>query len=905
MGVPGGRNGASGNAPASEVVQLFGADNLMVLVEALHNDQATWYRHDPSVASWLLSELGSAYGYMREQAHRNDPLFQDSVFEDIAALVLQRQYAALKTYRDDWIASLRRARGVYNPGFDAAGRSLDRPEPLDVLSFALIVQSVFLDRQIKYDMEVMAQRKGCGCGNPWGLTFYDLYPTAPDDVERYNRARAAFAAYVECKWPIHIFAVDPSIDQQNELDLFSQRTQLQLALAVAVASGSVNFQNATSYARRVELDLETVALNRTIVGFGAGDTTFGWQFYPRVQTPPLQNNLQRVAGILINNGPGPEYGLKNSRIEPGPRECYALVVMPNFVPSIKLTSVTNWFDLKTKHAEQELETTDMVRLGKRLQAAKHGLQHVCDTGQYRPEEVELLADRIGQLEDMLPVKGHTIDLPFEGSLLGSEMFSSNAAGLAPRLLAWYGEPPLEGADSAIFLLGNGFCVNEIHVIAGGLHLPDANFDVISRNVMRVTIPAASRTVKTHLKVDGIERKLIDVHVASPNGISNHLLVEIQPAPAVTATAAVGGFTVAPDKNSVDVSYALLPMPDGKSYVPVYLGVAADAQVDLTWDMAVGIAPATVNASFEFPDPRGAGFGTLALTLQRIEGKGKTYAITNGPGAALDTLAGTLFAGLSARGLFAPDKPAIALQSNKITLTPDPAPGGLVVRAEPVSGPVTVNFKLASVAARIDPAAVQITLNPDPSKLAADKDLTIDWLGAAPQVRANVQVELTSNGVLVGTLTFADSPAVPDVVFSGGKRVIKKEIFAKRLGEMLAQPGAVKPVDKGVFKASLITLAPRVDGLGLAPIPVVNRFEIDFVAPAKPAGAAYVAPRAGFPTARRAAPRRGRPSPRPPARRPRPPVATPRCGGPRPRISRPCRPRPPRPSPRPGRASCGD
>jgi hypothetical protein len=280
-----GNTNASGNAPRTEVLDIFGKDNIQALVDALQEDQKTWYRHDPSTVSWLLTELSSTYDYMREQAHRNNPMFQPIVFEQVGAMVLQRRYASLTTYRERWLANLRASRGATA---EAGGEC---NKPVDVLAFALIVQSVFLDRQIKYDMELLAQRKHCACGDAWNLTFYDLYPTTPEDVERYSRAQAAFSAYVECKWPIHIFALDPVVDQQNELDLFSQRTQLQLALAVAVASGQVNFQNAESYARRTELDLATVALNRTAVGFGAGETTFGWQFYPRVQTPPLQSNL--------------------------------------------------------------------------------------------------------------------------------------------------------------------------------------------------------------------------------------------------------------------------------------------------------------------------------------------------------------------------------------------------------------------------------------------------------------------------------------------------------------------------------------------------------------------------------------------------------------------------------------
>ena len=628
----GNTHGASGNAPSTEVLQLFGGDNLKILVNAMKAAEVTWYRHDPSTISWLLSELDSAYGYMRDQAHRNNPLFQPIVFEQVGAMALQRRYTSLEKYRKGWIRNLRIARGYDPTAKDKKGNLIvEAAEPIDVLSFALIVQSVFLDRQIKHDMEFLAQRKGCACGDPWALSFYDLYPSTPEDVDRYSRAQGAFAAYVECKWPIHVFAIDPVVDQQNQLDLFSQRTQLQLALAIAISSGSVNFQNATSYARRTELDLETVALNRTAIGFGAGETTFGWQFYPRIQTPPLQSNPQRIFGILANNGPRRNYELEHRKIEPGLRECYALVVMPNFVPSVRLTSVVNWFDLKDRCPEQLIETTDMVRLSKKFQTAKNSVDLVCDSGRYRHDEVEMLADRLSQLEDMLPLKTHKIDLPFEGSLLGSEIFSSNAAGLAPRLLAWYGEPPQEGQPSSIFLLGNGFTVYETHAIAGGVAVSEdtsqgKKLELISRNVMRIEIPANARTSQVHKSdAQGIKRKLIDVHVATPNGISNHLLVEVQPKDDSKSTAS-------PTQNaatkSLTISYVLLRKADTNAnanapgFVPVFLGVApANAEVDLTWP-AAGAVPATVDASINFPIPGGAPDLTITskgLTHQPVGG----------------------------------------------------------------------------------------------------------------------------------------------------------------------------------------------------------------------------------------------------------------------------------------------
>jgi hypothetical protein len=44
-----------GSGPGSEVIPLYGANNLRRLVCAIRQDQLAWYRHDPSVVSWLLT----------------------------------------------------------------------------------------------------------------------------------------------------------------------------------------------------------------------------------------------------------------------------------------------------------------------------------------------------------------------------------------------------------------------------------------------------------------------------------------------------------------------------------------------------------------------------------------------------------------------------------------------------------------------------------------------------------------------------------------------------------------------------------------------------------------------------------------------------------------------------------
>jgi hypothetical protein len=572
-----------GAISATEIIDIYGRQNLGKVAEEIANDQKDWYRHDPSVLSWLVGELTTAHNFIRDEARRGDPWFQPAYIQALGELAFQRRYGDLKCERIKFLNELiRRRTGTPAGSDDSLPQFHAKLASLDVLTFGLLIQSFYLDRTIKIDMEVMARRRGCACGDPWALTLYD-----PDPDEQ---ARTAFSAYVACKWPIHVFALDPAVDQQNQLDLFSARSELQLALAVAVASGQVNFNNATTYARRLETDLATIALNRTAVGFGAGHTTFGWRFYPRVQTPPTQSNPQRIAGLLWNNGPNTEYDLRNRRIEPGNRECVALIVAPNFVPQIKLTSTSNWFDITGKHAEQTMETTDMVRMARKLQTARTALNRICDTHAFPPNELELLSSRLDQLEALLPMRGYQVGLPFEGDLTASEIFSSSSSALAPRLLTWYGEPPKVGIPSSIFVVGTGFSIHELKAIAGGVTIGDADTVVMSRNVLRIVIPADARPILTNKNLTGDRRLVFDVHVASPNGVSNHLLVEADPPdqPATSATPATSAYSIDPNTPSLTFRYVLERQATG-TFTPKLLSVVTD-EVRIKWNSPMGTAP---------------------------------------------------------------------------------------------------------------------------------------------------------------------------------------------------------------------------------------------------------------------------------------------------------------------------
>ncbi len=180
----------------------------------------------------------------------------------------------------------------------------------------------------------------------------------------------------------------------------------------------------------------------------------------------------------------------------------------------------------------------------------------------------------------MPTQDYRVDLPDEGDLLGSEIFSSNAATLAPMLLAWYGEPVKEGEYSSIFLMGRGFSVSETQVVAGGVNILETHKRLISRNVMQIVIPKNARAIGVCCTPDEDEgahkpdaehpakgprcaRAVMDVHLATPNGISNHLFVDVDRRPEpdlhkTLTTTATTTTTVAGNQTSTTTKLEVTP-----------------------------------------------------------------------------------------------------------------------------------------------------------------------------------------------------------------------------------------------------------------------------------------------------------------------------------------------------------
>ena len=398
----------------------------------------------------------------------------------------------------------------------------DRASMRSLLTWPVLVESLLLSRQLNADIRHVSRDPECQCTPPAAdIAFYGAKPSA--------EARRAFVDYVKCRWPVHVFALDPVVQDQNVADTYAMRRELQLAMSIAVASGKVSAQNASRYARRLEMDMETVALNRTAVAFGHGKDTFGWKFTPRVQTPDFEGNARVVLRDLLIGGPNRDDLRNKWELEPGMRECVAVVLMPSFVTHVRfdcrgqfMPMACDRLGVKTP-ADTRTSVSDTVEMSRLIREMQHCAMHAMrESHLYRDGEVERLMRRVEQLSDRLPLQTCYSRVPNENTLGGFEMFSSGVTDLAPELHDWFGEPGYSaGEETTVFLIGSNFSVTGTRVIIGNQAVRPR---LLSREVMEVTIPSDVQ-VSEDLR-DGKEGKFVDIHVATPYGVSQHIHVPV-------------------------------------------------------------------------------------------------------------------------------------------------------------------------------------------------------------------------------------------------------------------------------------------------------------------------------------------------------------------------------------------
>lgn len=498
--------------PNTQAFDTFGhreLGHIAVVASALKNDKQNGTSTVLlDMQKFMAEEFNAAYDFLN-----HCPELWHHASSELSTAVRTKDHVRLKELRDAFLTC--------TPDYENLDSQQRHTPPL---AWAIIVESALLNERLVEDIQTLASAKNAYGLTGEGLTFIG---GSPDPM-----ACEAFNQYVACRWPVHVFAIDPVAQDQNVADSFSLRREMQLALSLAFTSGRIGAQNFTRMARRIELDMETIALNRTVVGFSHGDDTFGWRFTPRIQSPDTKGTIGTFAELICKGGPSRDAMLNQHRLEPGMRECTALVLMPAFVPYVIFDTRTNWFKL-TNPTRKELDLEDGVGLSSEITCLRQlSTQCTRDAHCFRPDEVYRLTRAVEQLERRLPLQTSYVQMPFEANLGGFEFFSTGTGDLAPELKGFYGEKGIvvdgNGANkSTIFLLGDHFSVHETRVVVGNREIPAADRQLLSRQVMQLTVPGNAVPQE-----DGT----LDCHVATPYGISNHLSIPVSNSSADAAKA---------------------------------------------------------------------------------------------------------------------------------------------------------------------------------------------------------------------------------------------------------------------------------------------------------------------------------------------------------------------------------
>ena len=478
------------------------------------------YHRSARIAEWLRGELEASYHLLEEAAMPARSGKRVAAFdplEEVGELLLRRDFVRLAQLQ---ASSMKDAQVMLASGrcSEARDASVDpaavRRQVSDFLGFALRIQAAAVSRRLKQDM--VDQDPAIKSEELKLLSFFD--PDASEPALRH------FEKYVNAKWPLRVYAIEPVIAQQNVADAFGRRTQTALDLAASAPAASLKvLGNLASVGfvsdRRAAEDETAIRLNPTMVGFGAGESTFGWVFYPRIQTRSRDGRLLTDLALLLN-GRFPDPTGKEQSIEPGQRECTALIVMPNFVPKIEFVTVANWFRTSEVGDGQKSELEKASILARKLAVAENALSRAEKEGQFRPEEYRIAVERLSQIKSMMPTQRLQVSVPYTADNNDSRIFCSQGGQLRPLLLAWHGRPPREGEESTVLIEGKNFSVHDTHVIAGG---KPAKAVLVSRNVMEITIAKEASPTP-----GGDGQPLLDLSVATPNGVSNHLLLKMTP-----------------------------------------------------------------------------------------------------------------------------------------------------------------------------------------------------------------------------------------------------------------------------------------------------------------------------------------------------------------------------------------
>ena len=627
-----------------ELIDYFLEDCVFLLCRDAKNASRTQIIRSNEVCDNMRHALRAAYHAMfydtQGAAGWTPPLTDDAFMGELLEAIHERSFSCLGGRGKRPSPGTRGLSELYEALVErlALARHNIRGEPISALCWAVAVDAVLLDEEFRTDIRKVFKASGLSSDAVDEAHFY--YPRyIPNDV-----GKDLFREYVKRRWPILTFALAPVVAEQNIADSFNLKRDLQLALSFAFSTGQINFSQLDTFRRKIEQSADTIALNRTVTAFAHGDNNFEFRFTPRFQNPPMQRtNLAVIASQFISGGPGPDYAIRKSKLEPGIHELTAVVLAPTFLPVMRMNVSSNWFRLTDPH-HPVFHTARMMERGRRARDLRSAAAVLWNADRYREADRRVLESKLQRLEEMLPLQSRVVQLPYENSASGFDLFSDGVTALVPMLTGYSGvdvitapgtpagaaatgsattptgsstttatpaaapspAPPtfsvttltsapnptttyaLVGGATTIadvFVFGKSISLLDSRVIAGGRV---ASFEILSREVIHVQIPANVIPTTTE---DG--KTYLEIYVATPNGISNSILVPYltSPAPPTLAVA----YDVAPASQSMDLYYQWM-LVGGKQTL-VATADPGKGGITISWNSSTGLAPRQIQAQF--------------------------------------------------------------------------------------------------------------------------------------------------------------------------------------------------------------------------------------------------------------------------------------------------------------------
>lgn len=111
---------------------------------------------------------------------------------------------------------------------------------VSVLSFALRIQAAGLNHRLKQDMADQSPELSIDVLKR--MSFFESEPS--DD------ALHAFQKYVDMKWPLRVYAIEPVIAQQNVADAFGRRKFSAIDLVGSATGGPLRHSPASKHSAR-------------------------------------------------------------------------------------------------------------------------------------------------------------------------------------------------------------------------------------------------------------------------------------------------------------------------------------------------------------------------------------------------------------------------------------------------------------------------------------------------------------------------------------------------------------------------------------------------------------------------------------------------------------------------------